>query len=267
MRELVHVRLSGEMVRRGSQRAVRALAKGRPGRVDRRRLVRYIVGRVNPCTTGVVVVKLPGRQRPVASSSALDVDDAGGAKVCPGELFLARPHKLDRLAGGAGEACGLDGHLAGMLAAIAGAGVGHDHAHRAFGEPECLDQLAAHAEGPLGTSPHGQLAVFPLGDGRARLERGVGDVGDCVGLFESHVGRVHSGLDRAGGGGRAAASSAPLAVAAAAAAVRLPQVVKESLGRNRCAGRPFRMNRLERRALRSVRRQRPRRRSHHRARP
>ena len=145
---------------------------------------------------------------PSLRDAALDLDDARRPEVGPGEFFLAGPDQLDRPAGLAGQARGLDGRFARVLAAVAGAGVGHDHPHRVVGEPERAGQLAAHAERSLRAGPHGQLAVLPLRHGGAGLERGVGDVGDRVRLLEADVRGLETRLDRtrrAGPSPRAAA--------------------------------------------------------------
>ena len=187
MGELVHVRLAGEVIRRRGERAVGALSQGRLRRVKRSELVGHFVGRAKPGSAGVVVVKFPGCERAVAACAALDFDHAGRPEVGPGEFFLASPDQLDRPAGLAGDSRGLDGRFAGVLAAVAGAGVRHDDANRVVGESKRTGQLAAHAEGALGSGPDGELAVLPLRHRRAGLERSVGDVGDRVGLLEADV--------------------------------------------------------------------------------
>ena len=97
--------------------------------MERGLLVGNVVGRSNRRTAGIVVVKFPGREHSVAPRAALDLDHAGRPEVGPGEFFLTRPDELHRLAGRPGQPGRLDGRLAGVLAAVAGAGVGHDHAH------------------------------------------------------------------------------------------------------------------------------------------
>ena len=81
-------------------------------------------------------MKLPGRERPVSLRAAVDLDDARRPEVGPGEFFLAGPDQLDRLAGRAGEAGGLDGRFAGVLAAVARTRVGHDDADGVVTMPE-----------------------------------------------------------------------------------------------------------------------------------
>ena len=139
--------------------------------------------------------------------AGVDLDHAGRAEVGPGELLLARPDDLDRLAGRLRQPGRLDRRLAGVLAAVAGAHVRHDHAHLVRRHAERAGELAADAERPLRAGPDGQLAVLPLGDGGPRLERDVGDVGD-------RVRRLH----RLVGGLRARPRSSPARAAAAAAA-------------------------------------------------
>ena len=111
----------------------------------------------------------------------------------------------------AGEPGRLDGRFAGMLAAVAGPGVGHDDADGVIREPECPGELAAHAEGPLCSGPDGELAVFPLRDRRAGLERRMGDVGDGIGLLEADVAGVADplGSNRSAGRSLRAALAAP----------------------------------------------------------
>ena len=81
------------------------------------------------------------RSRPSASTPAVDVDDAGRPEVAPHELFVARVDELDRPAGGLREPRRLDGLLARVLAAVAGAHVGHDDAHAIFGQAKRLRRL------------------------------------------------------------------------------------------------------------------------------
>jgi isoquinoline 1-oxidoreductase len=52
-------------------------------------------------------VEFPSRDRAVGADSAGDVDHAGGPKVGPGELLLARPDELDRFARCLGQSGGL----------------------------------------------------------------------------------------------------------------------------------------------------------------
>ena len=96
---------------------------------------------------------------PVGVGAALHVDDARRAEVGPGELLLARPHELHRPARGLGQPRRLHRALAGVLAAVARAGVGDDHPDLVFRHAEGLGQLAPHAERPLGARPDGEPAV------------------------------------------------------------------------------------------------------------
>ncbi len=140
--------------------------------------------------------------------AGLDVDHARRSEIRPGELLLAGPDELDGPAGLAGQSRGLDGRLARVLAAVAGAGVGHDHPHAVVRHPEGRGQLAAHAERALRAGPDGQLAVLPLRHRGAGLERGVGDVRDRIGLLEPDVGGFQSLGDRPGVRVRPAAPAA-----------------------------------------------------------
>ena len=109
---------------------------------------------------------------------------AGGAELGPGELLGAGPDQADRLAGRLRQPGGLDGALAGVLAAEPAAEVGDDHPDAVVGQAEGPGQLALDAERDLAPGPDRQLAVLPLGDGRPRLHRAVLDVGDVVRLAE-----------------------------------------------------------------------------------
>ena len=167
-------------------------------------LVRDVVGRADGGGAGVVVVELPRRERAVAARAALDVDDARGPEVGPRELLLARPRHLDGLAGRLREARGLERGVARVLAAVAGAGVGHDDAHLVARDVERVGQLVAHRERALRAGPHGELVAGPLGDRRPRLERHVRDVLDGVRPLELDVGGRHCFVDGADGARRPA---------------------------------------------------------------
>ena len=143
-------------------------------------------------------MELPGRQGAVLAGARLQVDHARGAEVGPGELLLAGPGHLHRLARRPGQAGRLDGRLAGMLAAVARAGVGHDHPDAVLGHAERLGQLAADPERPLRPGPDGRCPVVPLRHGGARLQRGMRDVGDRERHVDLHVRRGQPVLDRAG---------------------------------------------------------------------
>ena len=170
-------------------------------------------------------MELPGGERAVLAHAAGHVDDARRPEVGPGKLLLAGPDQLDRPARRLRQPGGLDRRLAGVLAAVAGAGVGHDHAHRVLRQAERLRQLAAHAERPLRAGPDRQLAVLPFGHRRARLERGVGDVGDRV-ASASTCGRPRRGPLRSS---RCCARAAKASAASATFSGSLPQIVEQSL--------------------------------------
>ena len=190
-------------------------------------------------------MEFPGGEHPILGHAADDVDDARGSEVGPGELFLARPDDLDRPAGLARQPRRLDGRLDRVLAAVAGAGIGHDDAYGVVGQPEGPGQLAPHPERPLGAGPDGQLAVLPLRHGRAGLERGMGDVGDGVRLLEADVRGLQAIRDRAGPTVRAseAAAFTPTSAPALALPCGLLQLLEEVLARDRRAGLPFRLER------------------------
>ncbi len=97
-------------------------------------LIGHFIERANPRGAGIVVMKFPGRECSVAADAALDFDDAGRPEVGPGEFFLARPDELDRSACLASQPGRLDGRLAGMLAAVARPGIGHDDPDRVISQ-------------------------------------------------------------------------------------------------------------------------------------
>ena len=197
MRELVHVALAGEVVRGRGERAIGALAQRRLDGVVLDLLVGDVVRRGDAGGAGVVVVELPRDERAVLARAASDLDEAGGAQVRPGELLLARPDDLDRLAGGLGQTRRFDRRVAGVLAAVGGAGVGDEDADVLARDAEGRGELLAHGEGALRAGPDRELVAVPFGDRGARLERRVRDVLDGVGLRELDVGGREALLDGA----------------------------------------------------------------------
>ena len=125
-------------------------------------------------------MELPGGELAVLVDAGGRFDQSGGTEVGPGKLFLAGPDHLHGFAHGLCQPGRLDGGLAGMLAAVAAAGVGNDHPNLVVGQVKGLRQLGANAEGPLGAGPDGQLAALPFGHRGPRLQRCVGDVGDRI---------------------------------------------------------------------------------------
>ena len=72
--------------------------------MERDALIGNVVQRANGRRPGIVIVEFPGGEHAVAAHAAGQLDDAGRTEVRPSEFLLARPHKLDRLAGGLGQA-------------------------------------------------------------------------------------------------------------------------------------------------------------------
>src|ERR1017187_3747624 len=182
---LIHKGLAGEVVGRGSERAIGAYAERRLGRVVFGNRTGYVIGRREAGVAGVVVVMLPGDEGAVVRDGGLELHEAGGAEVGPGELLFAGPDELDRLASGLGETGGFDGSFAGVLASVARAHVGLDDADFARVNVEGGDEFVLDAERALRAGPDRELAGrVPLGDGGAGFERSVRDVLDGVGLRE-----------------------------------------------------------------------------------
>src|SRR5262249_54378617 len=90
--------------------------------------VRNVIFDLDPSPSRVVVVKFPSRNRAVIPDAALDVYHAGRSKIRPGEFLLARPHKLDWLAGRASEPRRLNCALARVFATVTRTGVGNNDA-------------------------------------------------------------------------------------------------------------------------------------------
>src|SRR6266852_5320186 len=107
----------------------------------------------------MVVVKFPPRERAVGGDAALDLDDAGGAKVGPGEFFFTRPNDFHGMPSRAGHASGLQRGVAGVLPAIRGTGVRHDHAHATFGNTEYGSEVVTDSKGPLRSRPNRQSPI------------------------------------------------------------------------------------------------------------
>src|SRR5216683_2727384 len=96
-------------------------------------LIWDVVPMLNARGAGVIVVKLPRGNRSVVAHTAGDIDNACGPKVRPGEFFFTGPYELDGFAGGLRQASGFDCDIAGVLAAVARARVGHYHSDALFG--------------------------------------------------------------------------------------------------------------------------------------
>ncbi len=112
----------------------------------------------------------------VPERPAPNVDHRRGPEVALAELLVAAPAHLDRAARGAGQPGRLDRDLATVLAAEPAAGVRHDHPHVRLGDAKRRGELAAHAEGHLRATPHGQPTRLPLRKRNPGLEGNVGDV-------------------------------------------------------------------------------------------
>src|SRR5262249_12012784 len=98
--QVIEVALPGEMIGRRREGAVRALPQRGARRMELAPLVRNLVGwtRTDGGAAGIVIVELPGRDRPVLPHAAGDLNDPGRAEVGPREFLLPRPDQFDRLA-------------------------------------------------------------------------------------------------------------------------------------------------------------------------
>src|SRR5438045_740699 len=88
-----------KMVGRGRQGAVGPLLQGRSRGMKSDPLIRNVVESADGGAAGVVIVKLPGRDRAVLANAAGHFNDSGRAEVSPSELFLASPDDFDGFAG------------------------------------------------------------------------------------------------------------------------------------------------------------------------
>ena len=141
----------------------------------------------------------PGGERAVGADAAFYFDHAGGTKIRPGEFFFAGPDEFYGTARGAGDACGFEGGVAGVFAAVGGAGVWNDDADGAIWKMKCAGQFVANTEGALRAGPDGEFvaAIFfgPFGESGARFERSMGDEGDGVGGVEAMRRGGERGID------------------------------------------------------------------------
>src|SRR6267142_7231820 len=133
----------------------------------------------------MVVVKFPCSERAVGSEAALHLDDAGGTKIGPGEFFFARPNDFYGMTSRAGQASGFQRGVAGVLSAIRGTGVRHDHANAAFRNVKYGSEVIADGKGPLCSSPNRQFPAGPFGNGGTRFERCVRDIVNGVGRVQT----------------------------------------------------------------------------------
>lgn len=150
-------------------------------------LIGHVVRSADSGGARIEIVMLPGDQGSVAPRTGFDLDQTSRAEIGPGEFFAPCPDNLDGFAGGFGQAGRFNGRLAGMLAAIAAAHVGLDHAHLGRRQVKRLHEFVANAKRALGSGPNSQLAIGPLGHNGARLKRRVGDVRDGVLLLQLQV--------------------------------------------------------------------------------
>src|ERR1051325_6838222 len=184
------------MIRSRREPAIRTLSRWRLAVMKLNVLIRKIVLDLNARAARVVIVKLPRRYCAIVLHAGADFDHARGTKVGPVEFFLARPDEFDRLATPPREPRRFDRALARVLAAVSGAGVGRNHADLLFGNMKRFREFRPDAEGALRAGPNRQLAISPLGERGAWLERRVCDVGDGVRLRQFLIGGRHAVRDR-----------------------------------------------------------------------
>src|SRR5712664_1572297 len=157
------------MSRRGGQPAVGAAPQYQGNRMVFGSLIRNVVGSFDSRRTGMVVVKIPRRERAVGCEAALHLDDAGGTKIGPGKFFFARPNDFHGMPGRAGQASGLQRGVAGVLSAVRGTSVRHDHANAAFRNMEYGSQVVADSKEPLRSRPNRQFPASPFGNSGTRF--------------------------------------------------------------------------------------------------
>ena len=154
MRQFVHVRLARKVVGSRGQRSIRSLPQWRFHCMKHDPLVSNFIVRTNPRRPGVIVVKLPGRDRPILLHSAAHIDDSGRTEICPRKLLFPRPDHLDGTLRRPRQPRRLNRGLPGMLPAISRSHVRHQHADVFFRNMKRFGQLTSHPKRPLRSSPH-----------------------------------------------------------------------------------------------------------------
>src|SRR6476661_68554 len=144
----------------------------------------------------MIVVKFPRSECAVRCEAAPYLDDAGGTKIGPGKFFFARPNDFHRTLRRTGQAGGLQRGVAGVLSAVRGTSIWHDHPNAAFGNMEYGSEVIADSKGPLRSCPNRQLSAGPFGYCSARFERSVRDVGNGVSRVQTVRGTREAFFDR-----------------------------------------------------------------------
>ena len=169
------------MIRSARQTAIRAL----PQRIFRGMkfylLVGHVVGRLNSCRAGVVIVELPRGECAVILRTALDLNDSSRTKISPGKFLFACPDQFHRPSGGLSQPGCFYRSIPGVLASVSRAGIRNDHAHVIQAQVKGAGQLFTHCEWALRPCPDRQPVFGPLGDRGAWLQRRVSNVGHGVG--------------------------------------------------------------------------------------
>src|ERR1051326_8939085 len=132
MGQLIHVNFTREVVRSRSEPAIRTLPQRRLAVVKLNILIREVVLHLNPCATGVVIVKLPRSHCAIVLHTRADFDHACRTKVSPTTLFLARTDEVARPPPSARQSRCVDRALAGVLASISGTHVRRDYTYFFF---------------------------------------------------------------------------------------------------------------------------------------
>src|SRR5229473_966171 len=168
------------MIRRCGEPAIGTTSQNQRHGMIFRSLIRNDVGSLDARRSGMVIVKFPSGQRPIASNATLDFDNARGSEIRPSEFFLASPNYLHWTSGRARQTRGFDGSVAGVLSAIRGTCVRHDHAHAALRQMENVREFIAVGEWSLRAGPDREFPIGPLSHCSARLQRSMRDVRDVV---------------------------------------------------------------------------------------
>src|SRR5687768_2031105 len=170
------------MIRSSRESAIRTLPERRLAAVKLNVLIGKRVLRLDRRRAGVVVVKLPRRDRAVVLHAARYFDHTCRTEIRPRELLFTRPYELHRLAARARQTCSFDRTLAGVFTSVTRSGVRNNHTHVRLRNVKRFRQFRSHTKRSLRSRPHRQLVVIPLGDCCARFERRVRDVRNGVRL-------------------------------------------------------------------------------------